>query len=298
MFKFNKYDSYIGYVKRAAEARGVRVRNPGDMEKLVFFRLLSERLSGAYWLAHRELFHFGLSHKTFYITAELAQAFAESSYDFSFDELQSIRFPYPSFDVAVEPFEIEGVKVDGFLVVPPMPQSGYDAYSRIHQRFLDFCGRHDANLWMTDVKSSLSISYLVNNERLNSCINFLTHPGKSVEEVIPIIQKRQDAGVRKVVQAYFRIAIGIMLYVGLEDAERKKVASTTAKAFGSEDGEMLGASFKKGPNWHMRRACFHILSHQRFRRNPDGSPRRVWVRQCEVSSPKPMSFPTEKSEAV
>lgn len=294
---FKKYQGYIHEAKREAESRGFRLKNVKDMETVAHnFLLGCEPNENLFWHVHRELFHFGLCHKTYYLTAELAKCLIDSNYNLTLGDLKDIRFPYSSFDVALEPFSHNGYVLEGFLVTPPMNEASFNASKALTRRSANALG---INIYEDSYATApCTVNIAVCYGDFTSCIDFKRHGGVNLDTAIEETLASYDVKNKDEIRAYIKLAVGVMLYASLNDAEKRAFPAQTSKAFGEENGELLGETFTASPSWHLRKACFHVLSHPRFKRNEDGTPRRIWVRSCEVAKGKDMSFSEEKAEVL
>jgi hypothetical protein len=303
---FEKFNGHLYGLKKSAEGAGLRVRDEADMERLAHADLQAtgER-GGMLWHVMRELFHYGLNHKTYYVPSELAKGLIGSDYELTLEDLRAIRFPYASFEIAVQPFRHEGMLVGPSLVVPPTSDSSTRAFWQVYSRAADALGIPSAQRMyqnhMTHVQmpKNISVAYYADGNRYYSCVDLEKDAGKDLEDALGEALSRSGASrLLPIALPQFKLALGVMLYAGIEDAERRPMSQQVARAFGTEDGEVLGEGFRRGPSWHLRRGCFHVLSHPRWRRNPDGTPRRVWHRGCEVAKKEDPAFPKEKKEEL
>jgi hypothetical protein len=314
---FQPYNGYVLELKRALKADGrklddVILRQSGiDILCKLFTMQESKYISVDGVLVILELIHYMLSHKVVYVSTPLAQRLMESEITVNLGDL---HIPFNLFEMC---FDDDLVIMDGFkapsALVLARPD---DAIIGSMRKILDEAGdkyvrklrphhqgpiKHDFKV-EDEVRNVFSIRFKspVDGGICHLNVNTKASMGEPIDKVIDEIGLFQEKiGVsalldteREIEKRIARIALGVICFFNTADPDaidwRNKSRGRMSGIRPSET--LLGSTFERvGPSWHLRRAHWRFLKHERYKRDGGGSVRCVWVRAAEVGSDKLLS---------
>jgi hypothetical protein len=117
--------------------------------------------------------------------------------------------------------------------------------------------------------------------------------GKSVSQVIeelptlgnnPMVSSMNDRD-KLVQKKVLTVILSALCYLNTKDPDVRKYKFHDRPKLGRipPDAVVIGERFERmPPGWHLRKAHFRMLTHERFHRDDAGQVRVRWVREAEV----------------
>jgi hypothetical protein len=251
-----------------------------------------------------ESIHYTVSHKVVYVSTPFAQRLMESELTVNLDDL---HIPFNLFEMCFDDdFEIlDGVKAPSSLVLAKPDDTIINCMREIldeasgQYTLSQHYGNVKPNFKIEDeVRNVFSIRFRSPTDNDGIChlnINTKKSMGEPIDKVIDEIGLFQEkAGVtalsvteREIEKRIARIALGIICYYNTAEPDildwRNKSRGRMSETRPSET--LLGSTFERAsPGWHLRRAHWRFLKHERYKRDEGGSVRCIWVRAAEVGS--------------
>lgn len=300
--RFQPYHGILADARRLAKQHRV----VGDLDEMLLSTLsmglgVSDNLT-----AVLERAHYGLAHRVFYITKELASALHESSMtEATFDDLM---IPYRLFEVCVEHgFKIAGTDLQfpsilvcvcpDETIVSSMVRTVKDA-AKLGKRSIEISIGGMERMFRTVFRSPYDDSLCHCTVDMTKC------RGKSIEQVVDELHVTEGNMPLSVAEATLqksamRIISAALCYLNVKDCDRSAYKDhQRLRLYRQPTIELLGGDSSRSPQWHLRKGHFRVLRHERYRKEEDGSPRVVWVRQAQVNPEADPAYPEKKPDAI
>lgn len=237
-------------------------RNPNEIGELGIFTVVIE----GYW-------YFNGKPVVFIDTADLVRGLYETNYRIDFN---SIRLP---FDVVSFSFpddvEIEGMKLPPVIFNRVATSSGATRITSIIREKFGAC----------------SMVSVCNQEHLEHALEGRPDDTVPIKEDYKISLTDKEARLHSIM---FRLCVGLSTYMsvfpqslrkGFPEAMRTRDSRIYKIDFDRVSPVTLGLheQFRNSPSAHFRSGHFRTLVDDRYRRNPDGTYRTVWVSEAYVA---------------
>lgn len=233
-----------------------------------------------------EAMHYAISHKVVCITKDLAESIVNTNMNEIC--LDNLRLPFHLFELCVErgtrlPNVIGDVPSLLVLVGPD------EATTNTIMKLLDRAGMViDGGI--DHVSNAFRMMYGQPPEKYQSNVDLRETKGKTIDDVINELpafkvghslndaEKKQSASL-------MRLIMGTLCYLNVREPDLRTFKDKQRMQLGEKPScILLGDKFKPSPSWYLRRAHFRILRDERYRRDDEGKPRVVWIRETEVAA--------------
>jgi len=306
---YNPYQGINWQIRKATKIHKA-IRNRGIEENLLDSAEISCGMQGELTqdglLMILEMSHYLLSHQVFCVSAGLAQRLLETKIEIP---PENLHIPFRLFEVCFEDsFELkEGVKAPSCLIMyrPDEAQrSTMTAFlQKIAKRLADKLNylRAEKGLPPGPIPEPLvdqSVTELyscryrssTDDSICHATINLEKSKGKSIDDVIDNMGvlpgstvmelSKEDLDVQKRLS---KIVFGLLCYLNTDDPDVSVFKDKNRPKLGcGVNSVVVGKDFQASPGWHLRSAHWRVLEHERFKRDPNGKIRCVWVRSAEV----------------
>lgn len=251
-----------------------------------------------------ELCHYTLSHKVYYVKTPFAEQLMNSSIELN---IENLFIPHRIFEVCFEDsLELfPGYKATSCLVALDPTEAELGAM----QEFLSRGLGHKIDFHSP--RRSLAVRFAPNTQELGVMIHLVIdldrEKGKSIDDVIMSLSSFQYTAMQKLSpiekeaeKKICRVVLGLLCYLNTKEPDLLGFKDRNRPAFGAlrPTEFLLGASFTRDISWHLRRAHWRFLKHERYKRDEAGSARCVWVRSAEINRGAEATERPVKSELV
>lgn len=260
-----------------------------------------------------EAVHYFLSHQVVYVATPLAERLACSEITVNLDHLE---LPFYIFEICFEDdFEIiPGVKAaSGLASVNPDMATLNAKLSFVREAALRMPFKLAFPPELTGEHVSIAhIQYRSPFEAdraamYHARIGTQKHKGQTVEALIDAMTVPEHTGYmseaanapheKQVQTRMMRIMLGVLCYLNTKDPDTKAYRDKNRPSLGDRppQGILLGSTLERmPPGWHLRKAHWRFLKHDRYKRDQQGQARCVWVRAAEINRPELPAVPGAK----
>jgi len=236
-----------------------------------------------------ELIHYNLSHQVINVTTNLGERLLQSNFSIN---LSHIQMPFSIFEICFE----QGLKIPNTNIQLPsclVIIKPNEATLSAMQGWLSKASPKAIINIDPNLSNLFSIKYSLPSDPYlyHANLDFRKEEGKNIEEIIenlPTIQNMNslsdsDKNIQKNV---LRAVLGTICYLNTKDpdvssykfCDRPHFFNTPPKSV------ILGKNLTKcPPGWHLRKAHFRTLEHERFKRDETGSPKIIWIHAAEIN---------------
>jgi hypothetical protein len=251
-----------------------------------------------------ELCHYLLSHKVYYVKTTFAEQLMNSSIELN---IENLHIPHRIFEVCFEESLelVPGYKAASCLVALDLTAVEHGAMQEFLSQSVGMPVDFSVPLKSLAVRFA-PISELELGAMIHVVIDLDSEKGKPIDDVIQSLEPFRYSGEmvalapieKEAEKKICRIVLGMLCYLNTKDPDVGEFKNRNRPAFGSlrPTEFLLGASFTRDIAWHLRKAHWRFLKHERYKRDEAGSARCVWVRSAEINRGADPSAPARKIE--
>jgi len=299
---FIHYDGIAVALKRALKERGLKLHSVEDA-LLESAAGLLQMTSGEVTQDHRavieEMVHYCLSHHVVCVSAALAEQLSCTEMDV---ELDHLKLPFHIFEVCIDDkFKIHGDHPAPGVLACIRPSGGTaDAITSYAVKSFELLGLpvppEIVAAYRTKLENSLYMRWKtpLDGGICHIGIKYDDAIGKPIDTVVDELgvlassivgMVELDPAEKAIEKKLLRIVLGALCYLNTSDPEVEKFKDRNRPSIGSvpPDIVLLGRTVKREVAFHLRKAHWRHLVHQRFQRDEDGKIKVVWVRPAVIN---------------